>query len=392
MTKIPNPNFPPDHGALVLDRIEAFLGRFVAYPHEQARHAHVAWVAHTHLADCFDNSPRIAFLSPEPGSGKSRALEVTEPLVTDPVLTVNVSVAYLFRRLSVEEGEPLPTLLFDEVDSVFTARPSESAEEIRGLLNSGYRRGATVGRAAPRGREIVTEEWSSFAPVAMAGLNSLPDTLMTRSIVVNMRRRSPSEVVEPYRPRATRADAAQLHADLKAWAASVRLAVENVWPALPDGVADRNADVWEPLIAIADAAGGPWPDRIRIAAVSMIEEQSHRPATLGIRLLADLRALFVSEAADALKTVDIVDKLTAIETAPWGNIKGAPIDSRFLARQLARFDVPTNNTIRFGSLGTAKGYARHHLADAWARYLPDATMPPADPESAPTLPEMEEPF
>jgi hypothetical protein len=373
-------------GSEVLARVEAFLQRVVAYPTEHARVAHTAWIAHTHLARCFDNSPRLAFLSPEPGSGKSRALEVTEPLVPDPVLTVNVTVSYLFRRLSVQEAAPLPTLLFDEVDSIFNGRPSESTEEIRGLLNSGYRRGAVVGRASVRGKDVVTEEWSSFAPVAMAGLNALPDTLMTRSIIVAMRRRSPSEKIEPYRRRATETEGAAIRADLEAWAAVAAPLVDGVWPVLPASIVDRDADVWEPLIAIADAAAGEWPERVRAAAVAMVDEQSHRPATLGIRLLADLRAVFDAEGEDALRTNDILDALHAMEAAPWANIKGAPIDSRFVARQLSKYGVPTNNTIRFGPLGTGKGYARHHLADAWDRYLPaDEPSPVAESDGSAEL-------
>ena len=73
----------PD-GAKLLDDVHAFLGRFVAYPSEHAHVAHTLWIAHAHLMDVWDSTPRIAFLSPEPGSGKTRALEVTELLVPNP--------------------------------------------------------------------------------------------------------------------------------------------------------------------------------------------------------------------------------------------------------------------------------------------------------------------
>ena len=90
-----------DHrGAEVLDRVSDFLGRFVAYPSPDALTAHVLWIAHAHLMDAWDSTPRIAFLSPEPGSGKSRALEVTELLVPRPVEAVNVTPAYLFRKVA----------------------------------------------------------------------------------------------------------------------------------------------------------------------------------------------------------------------------------------------------------------------------------------------------
>ncbi len=121
----------------VLDELRVFLGRFIAYPSEHARVAHTLWIAHTHGMSIWDSTPRIAFLSKEPGSGKSRALEVTEMLVPNPVEAVNVSPAYIFRK--VGQGSALPTLLYDEIDTVFGPRAREN-EEIRGLLNAVYRK------------------------------------------------------------------------------------------------------------------------------------------------------------------------------------------------------------------------------------------------------------
>ena len=130
-------------GAELLDKIHAFLGQFIVYPDRHARVAHTVWIAHCHLVRCFETTPRLAFLSPEPSSGKTRALEITELLVPSPVLAVNVSPAYLIRRIGAEEGV---TVLFDEVDTVFGPRTKENNEDVRALLNAGYRRGAIVGR------------------------------------------------------------------------------------------------------------------------------------------------------------------------------------------------------------------------------------------------------
>lgn len=358
-------------GDEVLTEVEAWLRRFVAYPSDAAAVAHTAWVAHAHLVSAFDNTPRLAFLSPEPGSGKSRALEVTEPLVPRPVITVNSSTAYVFRKISDPDGTP--TLLMDEVDAIFTPRPSESSEELRGLLNSGYRRGAVAGRAAVRGKEIVTEEWPSFCAVAMAGLNALPDTLQTRAVVVNMKRRRPEDVVHPYRRRVYGVEGRRIHDALAAWASGVAPHFEDVWPELPDGIEDRDADVWEPLVAIADAAGATWPERVRRAAVAMVEEAHSRPATLGIRLLTDLQIVFAADAA--VSTNELLDRLHSLEAAPWALLRGVPIDARFLGAQLAKYGVPTNKTVRVQGLAV-KGYRAVDLADAWARYVPP--RPPQD--------------
>ena len=85
-------------GEIVLRRVHDFLGRFVAYPSAHAQIAHALWIVHAHLMDRWDSTPRLAFLSPEPGSGKTRALEITELLVPGAVAAINVSPAYLFRK------------------------------------------------------------------------------------------------------------------------------------------------------------------------------------------------------------------------------------------------------------------------------------------------------
>src|SRR4051812_24192932 len=187
----------PD-GAALLEAVHAFLGRFVAYPSEEAHVAHTLWVAHTHLMDAWESTPRIAFLSPEPGSGKTRALEISELLVPRPVEAVNVTPAYLFRKVGAEEGRP--TILFDEVDTVFGPKAKDN-EEIRGLLNAGHRRGAVAGRCSTSGKTVVPEEIPAYCAVALAGLHDLPDTILSRSVIIRMRRRAPDEQVEAYRRR-----------------------------------------------------------------------------------------------------------------------------------------------------------------------------------------------
>lgn len=351
-------------GTEALDAVHEWLGRFVAYPDENSHVAHTLWIAHAHLVAEFENTPRIAFLSPEPGSGKSRALEVTEPLVPNAVQTINASPSYVFRKISDPEGAP--TLLFDEVDAIFNQRKADANEDLRGLLNSGYRRGATAGRAVVRGKEVFTEDYPTFAAVALAGLGDLPDTIMTRSIVVRMKRRRADEHVEPYRRRLTRDRARDLYGILAAWADSVRPTVGESYPELPEGIEDRDADVWEPLIQVADAAGGDWPHRARVAAVALVKAAHEKPATLGIRLLADVRRVFGD--AETLFSEDLVERLSELDEAPWGNLRGEGIDQGFIARTLGKYDIHPRR-VRMSGI-QKRGYERADLFDAWARYLP----------------------
>ena len=350
-------------GAELLADVHAFLGRFVAYPSDHAHVAHTLWIAHAHAMEAWDSTPRIAFLSPEPGSGKTRALEVSELLVPNPVEAVNVTPAYLFRKVGAEEGPP--TILYDEIDTVFGPKAKDN-EEIRGLLNAGHRRGAVAGRCVVRGKTVETEEIPAYCAVALAGLGWLPDTLMSRSIVVRMRRRAPTETIEPYRRRDEIDEGHELRGRLAGWAAAKGKILYAARPALPPGIEDRNADVWEALFAIADAAGGDWPKKAREAAVALIAAGREQEPSLGIRLLADLRTVFGN--TEAFFTEAILTGLQALDEAPWKDLNGKGLDSRGLALRLRQYGIASKQ-IR-GGTSNKKGYLRADLADAWARYLP----------------------
>ena len=143
-----NGQYPDEPGAELLDDIRRSSPASSSTPPSTHSIAHTLWIAHTWLMDAWDSTPRIAFLSPEPGSGKSRALEVTEPLVPRPVHAVNTTPAYLFRKVSDEAGPP--TILYDEIDTVFGPKAKDN-EDIRGMLNAGHRKGAMAGRCvSPR--------------------------------------------------------------------------------------------------------------------------------------------------------------------------------------------------------------------------------------------------
>jgi hypothetical protein len=351
-------------GAELLDDVLAFYRRFVAFPSPHSAVACALWAAHAHAMDCWDSTPRLAFLSPEPGSGKSRALEIAELLVPRPVQAVNVSPAYLFRKVADPDGRP--TILHDEIDTVFGPKVRRDVEETRGLLNAGHRRGAMTGRCKMVGKAVETEEIEAYCAVALAGLGDLPDTVASRAVIVRMRRRAPGERVEPYRRRNHQPGGAHLCKRLGQWANVNASVLASARPDMPSGVEDRAADVWEPLLAIADTAGGDWPKLARDAAEALVCEARETPATLGVRLLADIRAAFGD--AEQLASAELLDALNRLEEAPWGDLRGKPLDSRRLARMLRPYNV-SPETIRTAT-GTPKGYKRQALWDAWQRYLP----------------------
>ena len=356
-------------GERVFRQVFDFLARFISYPSEHAHLAHALWCIHTHLMDRWETTPRLAFLSPEPGSGKSKAMEISSLLVPNPVTAVNVSPAYLFRK--VGGGEPV-TLLYDEIDTVFGPKARDN-EEIRALLNAGHRKGAVAGRCVVRGKNIETEDISAYAPVALAGLGWLPDTIMSRSVVIRMRRRHGGERIDPYRVRIHSAEGYRIRDAIAVWARST----EVEWPELPEEIQDRDADVWEPLISIADAIGGKWPAKARVAAVSFVTASQEQELSLGIRLLTDLRTVFNGEQDLTSKT--IIDRLIALPESPWGDLRGKPLDERKLAKLLRPYEVKPK--VLRTDVGTLRGYAKGDLEDQWRRYLPSS---PAKSETSET--------
>ena len=343
----------------ILDAVLGFAMDHVAFPSNEAALAFTAWIAHTHLLDHFDSTPRLAIVAPEKQSGKTRTLEVAESLIPNPLRSSSTTTAVLFRLI---ESQDRPTILIDEADAIWSERGAN--EELRALLNAGHRRGSDVHRMVGEGAAMKARRFSTFAPVALAGIGDLPETLMDRSVIIRMKRRSPDEKVLRWRFATSYPQGQRLQRALAAWASTV-----DTVP-MPDDVADisdRLADVWEPLFAVADLAGGAWPDLIRDACRTLTSDRPSEPS-LRLRLLADLRDVWPAEHSFQATTT-LLGKLANIEDAPWGadGIYGdTGITSRKLAFHLRHYGVhPTHDATK-----TVRGYSRADLDDAWRRYLP----------------------
>lgn len=342
-------------GADVLDGVETFLARYVVFPDEHARVAAVLWAAHAHVFSVFDSTPRLAFVAPEKGCGKSRAQEVIETLVPNPLRTSSVTSAALFR--SIGNGV---TVFIDEVDTIWTGRGT--AEELRAVVNAGHRPGSGAARIEKDEKGgMKPRTFDTFAPLCLAGIGDLPATVADRAVVVTMKRRLSSEPVQPWRFRTSTPEGHQHRDALAGWLETVLDDLHECYPAPEEAVTDRAWDVWEPLITIAEAAGGQWPGRARVACLTLTEaHHSNRPETLGLRLLADLRTIWPPGETFVTST-GLCDYLSAIDEARWGSIT-----PKRLATLLRPYRVHPQQ--RDGR--DVRGYQRAHLSDPWSRYLP----------------------
>jgi hypothetical protein len=359
----------------VLDAVVAFILRFSRFPDQHCAPTLALWYAHTHIADRFYVTPRIVLDSAEPGSGKTRVLEVAQYLVAQPEMTISATPAALFRLVSTG---PI-TILFDEVDAIFNAKTGGANEDLRALLNAGYKAGATVARCVGDAKNMKVQRFKVYAPAALAGIaGGMPATITTRAITIHMRRLRNDDQVDEFWEEDAEREARPIRDALHAWMVASADQIATTRPAVPAGVRDRPAEIWRPLIAIADAAGDHWPTTVRDACRHFVLGSGPQTTSDGTRLLVDLRHVFTDRDTDRMATVDILPALIEMEESPWADLgSGKPLDARRLAREMARygvrpvtFDTPEGKTKGYVTYETTGAQAQVGLDDAWSRYLP----------------------
>lgn len=359
----PEPWPDPVDGAALLDEMEHTFTRFLSLP-EGAAPVLALWTLHAHAHDAADVSPLLALTSPEKRCGKTTTLTLVGALVPRKLPASNISPAALFRAVEAYR----PTLLVDEADTFL-----KQNEELRGILNSGHTRsGAVVVRTV--GENFDPHLFSTWGAKAVAMIGTLPGTLEDRSVVVQLRRQAPGEkkerlrldrlgTLEPLRRKAAR------------WTADHLDGLRSADPDVPEGLHDRAADNWRPLLAIADAAGGAWPEQARKAA-ALLGGVANDGDSAGPMLLADVRDVFKEKKVDRLPSADLVTELVKMEERPWPEwSRGNPLSATGLARLLKPFGVHPKQMKHDGE--KTRGYDRADFADAFSRYLtPFEAVPP----------------
>lgn len=354
--------------ARVGDAVRAFITRYVSIGDTEAD-ALALWAIHTHAFAASETTPYIAISSTGPGTGKTRCLETLELLVANPWLTGRVTGPALVRKVAAER----PTLLLDETDALFTGHV-RSQEVLRGVLNSGYKLGGKASYAQGGGYV----DLDVYCPKAFAGIGALPGTIADRSIPVLMRKRTAFQKVERLRRRDVRGESRVPRMLAARFAATQLDALRAARPEIPPQLDDRAADVWEPLLAIADALGGSWPRRAREAAVALCQGRKDADTDgLAFELLADCRVVFDELGADRLQTATLLEWLR--DGGRWADVEGVPLDARLLAEMLRGFGIAPRK-VRFGRV-TLQGYLRREFEGAWA-LLGDVPDVPAVPEVA----------
>ncbi len=367
----PEPWPEPVEGAgLLADLVEA-LKRFVVLPVGAAVGLGL-WIIHSYTHDAAETSPLMAVTSPTPRAGKTTLFSLLTALARRALPASSVSSSSIYRAIEAMR----PTLLIDEADALGR---DEGAEFKRIMRSMHTKVTACVIRTDKDTLEV--RAWSTWAPVAVALIGDLGGALADRGIEIRMRRRLATEPVERLRMDQIHRDLEPLRRQALRWSIDYTDELRDADPEVPEQLHDRAADCWRPLLAIADAAGGSWPERARRAALALSGIGEPTDDDAGSLLLSDMRTIFNTRGVDQLRTKHLREALIALgEDRPWGEWRrGEPVSPRSIARLLNPYQVRPRD-LRTPD-GTQKGYRRKDLTDVWERYLP-ALPPPEHPRQA----------
>jgi hypothetical protein len=354
-------------GAALLNDLAASVRMFMSLP-EHADFAIALWTLASHIIlDHCHIAPILAVVSPEKRCGKTTLLGWLYRLVARPLQASNITASAVFRTVDAYQ----PTLIIDEADSFL----GETGDELRGILNSGHTKDAAyVIRVC--GENLEPRRFSTWGTKAVALIGKLEgrySTLADRSIEIQLRRKLPSEKLMKLR-HADEGHFNELARKCARFSVDHGAAIGKARPDIPDYLNDRACDNWEPLLAIADVAGGNWPRLARTVAMALSggsesDDAAIGGGSLGVQLLGDLRRYFDGGNSTCYPTATLLQHLIEIGEAPWATYaKGRPMTPRHLARLLHPYGIRPAD-IRIGNT-VVKGYTVAAFTDAFGRYLP----------------------
>jgi hypothetical protein len=360
----PQPWPQPIGGDVILGEVAGLVDKHVIVD-DHAKVAIALWVVLTYLIDVVDIMPILAILSPEKRCGKTMLLELLANLVRRGMPAVLLSPATVFRVIEASH----PTLLIDEADGILKNSKGDDNLELRTVINSGYSRAfAFVPRC--EGDDHAVRYFSTWSAKAIALIGRMPDSMADRSIRIEMKRKAKSDTTSKLRETPLNVFD-ELKSKIVRFVEDNSDAIRAVVPSFPSGLNDRAEDCWTPLFAIAEVAGGNWPDLSWRAAIALSAD-SDDSDTFNSKLLRALKEDFETNqqahASGFQATTDICDHLNQDKEAPWHGPKYKNgMTEELLASRLRRYkiksDRPTINNKQ------VRGFCWSKLEPVFDRYL-----------------------
>lgn len=348
----------PVDGVALVEELKNTVTRYVKLQ-DGAELAIVYWILHTYKYQCFDITPRLVIVSPEKRCGKTTLLTVLSHLVKKPISASSITAASMFRLIEASS----PTLLVDEADTFI-----KNNEELRGIMNAGHHCLGSVIRCV--GKDLEARSFSAFAPCAIASIGKVPDTIMDRGIIINMRRLAANEHVEHFRHRIVAEDFKLLRRKCQRLMNDCEEKLKTICLDPVEHLLNRAFDNWECLFITADAIHGKTNEEVRRLAIKMTKRsQGDDTASQKTMLLQDIRQIFAEQEVEWMYSALLCDYLASLEERPWAELsRGNKITVNKLANMLKDFGIRTHQKNINGKNNNC--YLVADFTDCFNRYLP----------------------
>ena len=268
----------PVDGAQTLEYVTRYLRHMIQFPSEAALLTTALWCMHSHARDAngrlvFLTSPRLLFTSKVPGSGKSWAMEIAAQLCPSPAVMIEPTMPALVHSV----GAAHDTVALDEVDVFFGGGQGERKAAARAIINAGYRGSGAYRRMYKGEAQIVP----CFGALMMAGLGKIGTNGALEATLQRCHRVVMQKAAPGFRPprwdRQAQYAAKIISERMTLWASQNLDDLGSHVPDVPDYLSPREAELWEPLLSIADLVGGDWPELARQACEEMIASGGQPP-------------------------------------------------------------------------------------------------------------------
>jgi hypothetical protein len=340
----------------LLSEIEALLTNHMILPNG-AKAAVLLWIVASYVYDAFRIFPKLGVISPEKRCGKTTLLDILACFSPRSLLSSNITPSAIFRSVDLWQ----PTLIIDEADTFLSGRN----DDLIGIINSGHTK-TTAFVVRTVGDDHTPKKFSTWSPMAFASIKGLAGTVMDRSIIVHLRRRTRSEKVQRL-PVDFREENILIRKKLVRWSQDNFNSLKANLIEPPEIPNHRAIDNWLPLFTVAHAIGEKWPERLKKSYCLLNDKPEDE--TAAIMLLQDIHSIFRDNGFIQISSRDLVDSLITIEERPWSEWKkGLPMTQNSLAKILKTFDIRSKD-INVGR--TLRGYEKKQFKDSFIRYLPE---------------------
>lgn len=300
------------------------------------------WTIATWFVEYLSYSPYVMITAPEGGCGKSQLLDMLSYGSYRAKVASDISTSALYRGIEAYHY----TVFIDEADSFLKGQ-----DNLQGALKAGIRRNAVTTRTEKLANGTYREkDFRVFGFKAVAGISArgISDLLTSRSIIVKLGLKPKKVILKRLDDRLpiwqeNKSKCARLAQDYGEW-------ISNYRPEIPLDLSNRQADVWESLIAIADltdkVSGTNYGEQVRNIALEGIKDKVD---SIGQELLRDIRDIFreIREEDQArgvsstvyISSYDLTIKLTVDPTLRWAEYGHKGLTAHTLGKMLSEYGI-----------------------------------------------------